>query len=322
MVSLDLSKEVAMPPVTRNRDGQLRHVGFELEYAGLSLPDSANLIVKLFGGIAQEESLNHFTVKTDSGKFDIKLDATAMQKLSKEAVQQRRENPDDAWLHDWAEKILSPVISTVMPNEIVTPPIVFDQLNKINALNDALREAGAKGTGASFAYAFGLHLNPEMPDVPSHRLKDYLAAFVIRQDWLKERTRMDFTRQITSFAGLFPTKYIRLILAPHYSPTIGELIDDYLAHNPTRNRALDMLPLFMDLDEQRVRAKIADERVHTRPAFHYRLPNCEIDNPDWSPLDEWTLWVEIEKLAEDTEGLRAEADRWLEAESADLFWSS
>lgn len=302
-----------MPSVMRNREGNTRHVGFELEYAGLSLADSAALVARLFGGRPREESLNHYIIETELGRFDIKLDVHAMQKLSKEAAAQRKENPEDAWLHNWAEKILSPVVSTVMPNEIVTPPVPLDRLAEIDRLNDALRGAGAKGTGASFAYAFGLHLNPEMPGIAPERLKDYLAAFVVRQDWLKEQTRMDLTRQVTTFAGLFSAAYLRLILAQDYDPALGQLIDDYLEHNPTRNRALDMLPLFAELDETRVMAKIEDERVHARPAFHYRLPNCEIDNAGWSPLDEWTLWVEIEKLAEDKARLREEADRWLAA---------
>jgi hypothetical protein len=32
-------------------------------------------------------------------------------------------------------------------------------------------------------------------------------------------------------------------------PDLDTLIDDYLEYNPTRNRALDFLPLFLHLDE-------------------------------------------------------------------------
>ena len=34
-----------------------------------------------------------------------------------------------------------------------------------------------------------------------------------------------------------------------------------------------------------------------RPAYHYRLPNCRIDEPGWSIAAEWGRWVLVERLA-------------------------
>ena len=302
------------PPLRTNAEGKPRRVGIEFEYGGLSLFDSATLIAELFGGTVEEKTLNHFEVDTpEFGRFDIKLDMHAMQKLSVEAAAHRKAAPESETLEMLGEKILSPLLSTWVPNEIVTPPLPYDRLDAAEQLNAGLRACGAKGTRASPIYAFGLHLNPEMPAMDPARLRDYLAAFVARQDWLKQETKLDLTRQLTSFAPPFSYPYATLLLAEDYRPDIGTLIDDYLLHNPTRNRALDMLPLFMHLDEPRVRKVIKDDRVHARPAFHYRLPNCDLDNPGWSPLEEWRTWLEVEKLAEDPERLRCESATYLAA---------
>jgi hypothetical protein len=50
------------------------------------------------------------------------------------------------------------------------------------------------------------------------------------------------------------------------------------------------------------------ELVKPRPTFHYRLPNCELTTPGWSPRADWNRWVALERLAEDRE-LLAELSR-------------
>lgn len=280
-------------------------MGVELEYAGLSIPQTAQLLARHYGGTAREESLNHYVVDTERfGAFSIKLDMALMQRISTEAAKQRQLDPATETLEILAEKVLSPIVSTWVPNEIVTPPLPIDALAELDDLCSLLAEHGAKGTDASPIYAFGLHLNPEMPDIPKERLKDYLAAFVLLQEWLKEQTRMDLTRQITTFAKLFSTEYGRVLLAEDYRPDFDTFMRDYLEYNPTRNRALDMLPLFSEFDEARVQRAANDPRVRARPTFHYRLPNCSLGRADWSIIREWNLWVAVEELAEDAEHLR------------------
>lgn len=288
------------PPIIITSEGSTRRVGFELEYAGIDLPRSAALIQQAFGGTIVEETMNSYRVEdTPYGAFSVKLDSTWPQELSAKAAEQRAEDPGQETFETIAEKIVSPIVSLWLPNEIVSPPLPLDAIEQMDALCDALRANGAKGTASSPIYAFGLHLNPEMPDIPPERLKDYLAAFVLLQDWLKVKTEMDITRQLTTFARPFPVEYARIILQPGYEPSFAQLVDDYLEHNPTRNRALDMLPLFAYLDEPRVRAKVTDGRVRARPTFHYRLPNSGIDDVSWNFSKEWNLWVEVERLAED-----------------------
>ncbi len=64
-----------------------------------------------------------------------------------------------------------------------------------------------------------------------------------------------------------------------------------------------MLPLIAHLDEDRVRRAVDDPRIKSRPTLHYRLPNCDIDNPDWNLDSSWRLWLEVEKLANDPQRL-------------------
>jgi hypothetical protein len=90
---------------------------------------------------------------------------------------------------------------------------------------------------------------------------------------------------------------VRSAIAPSYSPNRAQLIDDYLDANPTRNRALDMLPLFAYVDESRVRERVQDERIKARPALHYRLPNSEVDRADWNLNTPWNDWLVVERLA-------------------------
>lgn len=90
---------------------------------------------------------------------------------------------------------------------------------------------------------------------------------------------------------------------------------DYLAHNPTRNRPLDMLPLLAHLDSRRVLHAAEDKHlVKARPAFHYRLPNCMIDEPAWTLAQEWNRWVAVERLAADPEKLASMSRDYLRLE--------
>ena len=298
--------EIKQPPIKTNKDGAPRKAGFELEYTGIGLPETAELLQKQFGGQVVERSKSAYAVEnTPFGDFTVMLDMSMMQKLSAMVAEDARLNPANETIAAWAEKILQPVVSSWMPNEIVTPPLPLAEFGQLDHVLKILRDHGGKGTRASSVYAFGMHINPELPGIPPERLKDYIAAFILLQERLQVEVEMDITRQLTRFAKLFPENYAQFILQPGYDPDVGTLIDDYLRFNPTRNRALDMLPAFCTIDEARVRQVIHDDKVHGRPTFHYRLPNCDLDNPDWSPIREWNTWLMVEELAEDKPRLEA-----------------
>ena len=127
--------------------------------------------------------------------------------------------------------------------------------------------------------------------------------------WIIESSEIDITRRfLTKYIDPFPQEYMDLVLDSAYQPDLNSLITDYIKHNPTRNRALDMLPIFFQLDQDAVLQGVnEDERklVKGRPAFHYRLPDCKINEPGWSAKAAWNRWVFVETLAAD-EALLAE----------------
>lgn len=291
-----------MPPQMQTDKGKERRCGVEIEYIDVPLARAAELITEIWGGTIAWQHHYHATIATESlGDFTAELDVEWMQKLS----QQVREDKEleQVPFAEAADKLLFPVVSSVAPNEIVSPPIPFSRLHELDELVNRLREAGAKGTGDSIIYAFGVHLNPETPSLEASTILHYLQAFLLLYDWMKDAMEIDNTRMLTGFARAFPVDYVRMILADGYAPDMPQLIDDYLLHNPTRNRALDMLPLFAHIDKARVQAKVEDTLVKSRPTFHFRLPNCHIDRMGWKLADSWQFWLEVEKLANDEKRL-------------------
>jgi hypothetical protein len=110
-------------------------------------------------------------------------------------------------------------------------------------------------------------------------------------------------------------------VAPGYWPGVPGFLDDYLAFNPTRNRDLDMLPLLLHLDEARVRAALPNEKINSRPAFHYRLPDARVSDPGWSVAPDWNRWVAVERLAHDRERLESVGLAFLAFEGEEKSWA-
>jgi hypothetical protein len=81
-----------------------------------------------------------------------------------------------------------------------------------------------------------------------------------------------------------------------------------------------MLPLFAFVDLPRVRAAIDDPRIKPRPALHYRLPNCEIDRPDWGVRHAWADWLQVEHLAADEARLNEVCARYCAYLDRPLGW--
>lgn len=305
-----------MPPVLRNARGELRKAGFEFEYAGLSLDDSARLVREVFGGEVEVVSPSVRKVAgTPLGTFGVEIDSAVVKdKRYQSALRAVGINPD-RWNTDPLERLLMGVVATWVPFEIGTPPIPLDRLSLLDDLRQRLLEAGAKGTRTSIRYAFGMHINPELPSEEPASIRDHLRAFVLLAPWLGDRVDVDATRRVMPFINPFPNDYARLILAPDYPADAGRLIDDYIKFNPTRNRPLDLLPVLAHLDKARVMDRVEDPHlVKARPAYHYRLPNCLIDEPDWTIAREWNTWVAVERLAADTDRLAEMSRDYQEAD--------
>ena len=290
-----------MPPRTETADGNARRIGVELEMIGLDVAEIGRIVARHIGGEPQKTSRYEYTIQGDeAGDWAVELDFEYLKQKGRE--DEERDEPL-ALLDETAEQALRAGAETIVPVEVVSPPLPMRRLADVQSLIARLRRAGAKGTGAGLSYAFGMQFNPELPGLDAATIAAYLKAFLCLYDWLKERSAPDITRRLTRFTAPFPGGYVGKVVAPDYWPELDVLIDDYLADNPTRNRALDMLPLFLHLDEKRVRRTVDDPRVKPRPTLHYRLPNSEIDREDWGIHIAWGDWLQVEALAADRAGL-------------------
>jgi hypothetical protein len=295
-----------LPPLRTTRSGRVRRIGVELELGGLQLEAAARIVAAHVNGSLEQHGRYEKEVRGDAaGPWGVELDFAWLKELGR-----RQRDPDAALtpLREAGEDVLREASEWLVPVEVVSPPLSMERLPEVDELIERLRRSGARGTGGGLFYAFGLQLNPEMPDTGAETVLRYLRAFLCLADWLEKRAEVDLARRLTVFVDPFPKEYVRRVIDPGYRPDLAQLIDDYLALNPTRNRALDFLPLFLHLDEGRVRSVVEDPRVKPRPALHYRLPNCEIDAPGWGLGPIWRDWLQVEHLAAEPERLGTVCD--------------
>jgi hypothetical protein len=300
---------IRLPARLKNPEGHPRRVGVELEMIGVELNDIAEIVARRLGlSITTDGRYRRVLTGDEAGDWAVELDFELLKRLGQE---QRDSHALLDELRGSAEELLGALANLVVPLELISPPLPMHRLHEVEALIALLRDAGAKGTSESFSYAFGLQFNPEVPSTEPAVITGYLQAFLCLYEWLLARSDINMTRRLTSYVDPFPTSYVRQVIQADYDPDTATLIDDYLASNPTRNRALDMLPLFTHLDEERVRAVATDPLIKPRPTFHYRLPDCEIHLPGWGLHVAWNDWLEVEALAADGPRLERCCDAYL-----------
>lgn len=282
----------------------------EIEFAAVTAEAATGVVQRLFGGEIEPIDPHLFQVRgTELGDFQCELDVQYAHRTDDE------DNSGPAMLDEFSDalrQVIGNVSSLVAPCEVVCPPIEISQLPRIDALREALRQAGAEGTSEGLLYAFGAQLNPEITSRSAEYLVSIMKAYMLLSDWLRVVIGVDTTRWLLSFADPFPQAYIELVLNKDYWPDLDTLIANHLAYNPTRNRELDLLPLFSWLDEQKVRSVIDDPRIKPRPTFHYRLPNAHLQDPDWTIITEWNRWCRVEYLADDRKSLDQACQAWHE----------
>ena len=304
------SDEFDLPPEANKDDGSPRRIGFELEFSGISLDETAKAVQSALGGELQSESSAERVVHTDSfGEFIIELDWAY---LKRKARGTDRGEEGSEWLEH-----LSQAAALLVPVEVVCPPIPLTELSVLKPMVSELRRAGAIGTEESLIAAYGVHINTEIPRLDADTLFAYLRAFAILQWWLVDAHEVDATRKVSPYVDLYPEVYLRKTLSRSES-TMDEIFTNYLDHNARRNRALDLLPMLAEIDSDRVRVAVDDPKIKARPAFHYRLPNCHIERPDWSLASSWNTWCVIERLADRKDDLDALAAEFLAADRAIL----
>lgn len=291
----------------RRSDGGLRRVGFEIEFGGLTFDDClAQLSRALGGSVDRASAIEAKIAHPEFGDFELELDWQFLKEQAREA-----------YMQDDVMKIIGDIAGTVVPLEVVFPPIDANRLDITNDIVKVLHDAGASGTHSSPLYAFGVHINTELPDLEASTLTRYLKAYALLQQWLIRAHSVDSSRRISPYVDPYKRRYLNLVI-DYDSPDVSQILGDYLEHNATRNRALDMLPIFSMIDADRVQRAVQDSRVNARPAFHYRMPNCDIGNPDWSLITEWNRWCVVEQLAASDE-LETLADRHRHWRTAEIF---
>jgi hypothetical protein len=308
------AQDFDQPPLLHNAEGRLRTVGVEMEFSGPSAFETAQALAHHLGGEVVEEDPHFFRVRrTSIGDLAIELDSRMMHPEKKDTLLGGVVPRIAAWIGSAA--------SVLIPCELVTGPIPLDRLHEVDGVIAILRDIGARGTQDAAFFAFGLHFNPETPAKDVDTIAAFLKAFVLLDAWLRRQAAPDPTREMLGFADPFPPDYVRRLVAPDYRPDLARFIDDYLAANPTRNRDLDMLPLLLHLDEDRVRAALPNEKIRGRPTFHYRLPDARVSDPGWSIAPDWNRWVAVERLAADQERLETLGLTYLAYEGEEKSWA-
>jgi Putative amidoligase enzyme len=310
-----VTAKIERPPREINYAGEPRRIGVELEFAAVTARDAARIVRKAFGGTVNAIDHHRFAIQqTELGDFNSELDSQFLHRAeptveTPTGLQMLMANFQDAF-----HGVLGDIGSAVIPCEIVCPPIKIDDLPRLDNLLKELRSVGAHGTDVSPLYAFGMQLNPDIAEKSAEWIVSVLKAYLLLSDWLRAVISVNLTRRVLAFADPFPPAYILHVIDPDYRPDMSTLINDYLLHNPTRNRELDLLPLFAWIDEDRVRASVDDKRIKPRPTFHYRLPDARLDRPDWTITTEWNRWCLVERLAERPDKLAAMAQAYRENE--------
>ncbi len=287
---------VAALPVDKTADGSPRRVGIEVECSGLTEDAVTRLIVETLGGSRRQVAEYEWRVEdTCLGGMDVLLDTA---------------------LRDWAGGAVKraglDLGRAVIPVEYVSDPILPTEIRDLERLNAAMAEAGAFGTQDGIALGFGVHLNVALAGTTIPDILPTLQTFALVEDWLRADMAIDTARRVLPFVDPYSAELVDALAAPEADAwTLEQLIEAYLTHAPSRNRALDVLPILKHLDHDRVVAAVPEmARKAGRPAWHYRLPDCRIDDPDWSLSLEWGRWCAIERIAADRALLDRLREEW------------
>ncbi|AKQ45340.1 amidoligase [Rufibacter radiotolerans] len=314
-------------PLEKTQEGKLRKVGFELEFANVGIDECLQIVQDLYGGRVQRE--NRFSAKvlfTRLGDFSVEMDLKLLTEKQYKAVFDKLHIDIEhirlghETLEERIDDALEAVIKRVIPYEIGVPPLPCNQLDQLEELRQALYDHHAKGTEAFLTNAFGTHINTELPDPEPETILRYLRAFLLLYPWLLEAGQTDFARlNLTSFINPYPEEYTALVLPSSYQPSLDQLIEDYHAFNPDRNRPLDLYPVFGFLRKEKVDQYHHLGKLKARNTFHYRLPNSCVSDPNWTLAQEWNNWVVIEALANQPEKIREMSEAYLRLKESTLL---
>ena len=280
-----------LPP----HDGQAsgaRRVGVEVEFAGLSVTETAAIIAGAWGGQASPEGSRDLVIAGGRlGKVKVELDISLAKK--------------------WAEDMAARALGDLVPVEIITAPLRQDQLAECETLLQRLERKGALGTQAKLGYGFGVHLNPELPPSGPEAFIAIARAYGLLEHWLRQSAPLDHARRVLPFVNPWPDALIDA-LARQADWDMAAFAQTYAELAPARGFGLDLLPALEDACPQALAALPEDQLKGGRPTFHYRLPESRIGDAEWSLAYEWNRWVLVEQVATDPALLAALAEAWLQ----------
>ena len=311
-----MSQTYHLPTRLYDNGGQMRRAGFEFEVGNLPVLGTAEALRESLGG--ELEVLTPFEAVLRGsalGKLKIERDAQLLKSVRYRSwLEKLGVDFSPGTIAHELESNLDSASAGLVPCEVVTEPIPLQKLALLDVLIETMGTLGAEGTQESPVYAFGMHINPSLPDDSADTLRGYIQAFLLLSDWITGTSDIDVTRRfLTKYIDPYPQPYVELVLSDGYKPDREGLINDYMYYNPTRNRALDLLPILYGMDPERVLASLSEEEralVSARPAFHYRLPDCKINQKGWTPALAWNQWVCIDKLADDREVILELISEW------------
>lgn len=287
--------DIAPLPAPTCHDGTTRKVGIEVECGGVSEGRLAELVAERFGGEVETTGPYARTVRgTEIGDVEVLLDTVLREKVSGEVAK--------AGLN-WSR--------AVIPVEFVTPPVDPAEIPRLDALCGDIARAGAFGTEDGVLLGFGLHLNVALRGMEVADILPALTAFALIEDWMRGRVQIDASRRLLPFVDPYPASLLDRLCDPVVEWTFERLTAIYLAEAASRNHALDALPILKQVHLERVDEAVP-QMAHksARPAWHYRLPDARIGDPDWSIALEWNRWCAIERVAADAQLLGRLKGAW------------
>ncbi len=281
----------AIPPT----DLPVRRVGVEIEFTTLPVSAAAAALAARFGGTVEAEDAHAVHLRGGT------LPDACIELDIRHVHPHRRAGAPRLVLPPRAAALLGTAIGPFVPRELVLAPLASDRLALVDDALATLRAAGAGGAGGTLLDSLGLHFNIEQTEPDPRRIAAVLKAFLLLEPWLRAAAAPDLAARL-HLPPAYPARYVAKVVAPGYWPGLEALAADYLADNPTRKRALDLLPLLLHHGPPALAAR-ASGKVKPRPSFHYRLPRAFVGRPGWSILPDWALWQAVERLAADPDAL-------------------
>ncbi|MFC3616022.1 amidoligase family protein [Lutimaribacter marinistellae] len=270
-----------MQTAASSSDARKRKIGLELEFTGLSESDAAQVFASATAGRAERTEERSWTCETDDfGTCRFFLDTAFDNEISE--------------IGGMAERLMRQVI----PVELTTEPFDPTNLPRFDQAIAELRHAGATGSRHGLLLGFGLHLNVDAASEDAEYLSRILTSYALLEAWFRQAAPIDISRRVLPFVTPCPDHFVDTMAMLDIA-SMDDLISIYLNHVPSRNFGLDLLPILAGHEPHRIEDAVHGEKVKPRPAFHFRLPDCRIDEPDWSVMEAYDQWSMVEAVAAD-----------------------